>query len=59
MAAINDRDRTAFDEASKTVLDNFSEAEQETIGKLAAQLKSVLEAAKKRAHDQISKSAGR
>lgn len=58
LAAISDRDRNAFQEAHNTVLDNFTEEEQVRIGKLAADLKAILDAAKKRQQDRLGKSTG-
>ncbi|HEY4740201.1 MAG TPA: hypothetical protein VIH76_06360 [Candidatus Acidoferrales bacterium] len=57
-AAISDRDRDVFAEAHQTVLNNFSEQEQERIGTLAADLKAIIDAAKKRAQGKMSKGAG-
>jgi hypothetical protein len=48
MARISDRDRTVFEEAYKTVLDNFTEGELAQIGRLAGELRNVIEGAKKR-----------
>lgn len=58
MASISDRDRNVFKEACTTVLDNFNEEEQVRIGKLAADLKTIPGAAKKRQQDRMSKGAG-
>jgi len=57
MAQISDRDRRAFEEAYKTVQDNFTPDEQAHIGKLAGELNSILEAAKKREKEKLAKSA--
>jgi hypothetical protein len=55
MAHISDRDRSAFEEAYKTVLDNFTEGEQERLRKLAGELNSILEDAKKRQQEKLAK----
>ena len=57
MAHISDRDRRAFEEAYKTVLDNFTEDEQTRIGKLAGELNSILELTKKRQQEKVAKAA--
>ncbi len=57
MAHISDRDRRVFEEAYKTVLDNFAEHEQARIGKLAGELNSILEAAKRRQQEKLAKAA--
>jgi len=57
MAGIRDKDRSVFSEAYKTVLDNFTEEELERIGKLSAELNSILEAAKKREQQRVKKAA--
>jgi CRISPR/Cas system-associated protein Csm6 len=57
MAHISDKDRNAFSEAYKTVLDNFTEEEQVRIGRLSAELNSILEAAKKREQEKLAKAA--
>ena len=57
MAYISDRDRRAFEEAYKTVVDNFTEDEQVRIGKLAGELNSILEAARKRQQEKLAKAA--
>jgi hypothetical protein len=49
MAHINDQDRNVFAEAHITLLD-FNEVEHSKIGRLAAELKNIIEAAK--AHEQ-------
>jgi len=48
MARISDKDRTVFEEAYKSVLDNFTEMELEQIGKAAEDLRNVIEGAKQR-----------
>ena len=55
MARISDRDRSPFEEAYKTPLDNFTYTEQVSIGKLAVALKVILEAAKKRQQESLPK----
>jgi hypothetical protein len=57
MGYITDKDRTVFSEAHNTVLDNFTEGEQVRIGKPAGELKTILEAAKKRQREKLSKAA--
>jgi hypothetical protein len=49
MAHISDADRSVFAEAHNTVLDNFTDEEQEQLHSIAKQLGAVLVAAKKRA----------
>jgi len=44
-------DRTVFSEAVNTVLDNFTDEDQEVIHRAASNLKKVFQAAKKR-HEQ-------
>ena len=56
MPHISDRDRTIFAEAHNTILD-FSETEHVEIGKMAAELKRIIEAAKKRPQDRINKAS--
>ena len=57
MAPFSDRDRRAFEEAYKTVLDNFTEDEQTCVGKLAGELNSILELAKKRQQEKLARAA--
>lgn len=53
MAHISDASRNVFQEAHNTVLDNFTEDEQKRIDELAARLKAIIEAAKKRQQDKL------
>ena len=55
MAGISDRDRSVFEEAYITPLDNFTDTEQINIGTLAVALKVILEAAKKRQQESLPK----
>ena len=48
MAMIRDVDRTVFSNAHKTVQNNFTQDELERIGKLATELKAILDAATER-----------
>ena len=57
MAHISDRDRRTFEEAYKTVLDNFTADEQVHIGKFARELNFILEAARKREKEKLAKGA--
>lgn len=57
MPHISDSNRRAFEEAYKTVLDNFTEDEQVRIGKLARELNSILADAKKRQQEKRAKAA--
>ncbi len=57
MAQISDRDRRTFEEAYKTVLDNFTADEQVHIGNFARELNFILEAARKREKEKLAKGA--
>jgi len=57
MAQISERDRRTFEEAYKTVLDNFTPDEQVHIGKFARELNFILEAARKREKEKLAKGA--
>ncbi len=57
MASISEKERSVFSEAYKTVLDNFTEEELIRIGKLSAELNSILETAKKREQQRVKKAA--
>lgn len=48
MSRITDMDRTVFTEAVNTVLDNFTDEDQEVIHRAASDLKKIFQAAKKR-----------
>ena len=48
MASISERDRSVFAEAHNSILDSFTDAEQEQIHAAAYSLRTVLSAAKKR-----------
>ncbi len=48
MPRITDMDRTVFSEAANTVLDNFTDEDQEVIHRAASDLKKIFQAAKKR-----------
>ena len=48
MARINDRTRSVFSEADKTILRNFTAEETKQINELAEKLRVILEAAKRR-----------
>ena len=54
MSGISNTDRTIFAEAHNTILDNFTDAEQAEISKIAAELKKIFDSAKKRFQDKIS-----
>jgi len=51
MSHITDLDRTVFAEAYHTVLDNFTDDEQKQLHAIAGQLRTIIEAAKKRQSD--------
>jgi hypothetical protein len=57
MGFINGMDRNVFREAANTMLGNFDDEEQGRIGKLARELKAILEAAKKREQEKVRKAA--
>jgi hypothetical protein len=57
MAYISDRDAAIFKEASIPAIDNFTTQDLEQIGKLAQELKPILEAAKKRKQESLKKKA--
>jgi hypothetical protein len=54
MTHINDRDRNVFAEAHITLLD-FNEAEHSEIGRLAAELKKIIEVAKAREQARLAR----
>lgn len=55
MAQINNQDRDVFSNAYKSILDNFTPEEQERIGELAGELKSILEAAIRREQEKLKR----
>jgi phosphoserine phosphatase len=56
MPAINDTIRFIFSEMDKTILDNFTKDELARIDAVARDLKTILDAAKKRNQDAIDRS---
>ncbi|MGA9984133.1 MAG: hypothetical protein WBP95_11710 [Acidobacteriaceae bacterium] len=56
MPAINDTTRFVFSEMDKTILDNFTRDELARIDAAAKELKTILDAAKKRNQDAIHRS---
>ena len=46
MAAITDKDRSVFRDAAATVLDNFTQEEQQRTAAIASELQTILTAAK-------------
>jgi len=54
MSSLTDMDRTVFSEAVNTVLDNFTDEDQEVIHRAASDLKKVLQAAKKRREQYLN-----
>jgi len=55
MAAITDKNRSVFNEAAATLLDNFTQEEQEQIAAMASELQTILTAAKKRDQEKFRK----
>ena len=55
MASIFDWDAAVFKEASIPAIQNFNQQELEHIGRLAQELKAILEDAKKREQDSFKK----
>jgi len=55
VAAIADKDRSAFKDAAGTVLDNFTHEEQQRIAAMASELRAILTAAKKRNQERLAK----
>ena len=53
MASINDKDRNIFQEAEKTVLDNFTESELEEIRRMASRVEAIIKAAKERQQEGL------
>ncbi len=54
MSRITDVDRAVFSEAVNTVLDNFTNEDQEVIHRAASDLKRVFQAARKRHEANLS-----
>lgn len=54
MPRITDMDRTIFSEAVNTVLDNFTDEDQEVIHRAASDLKKIFQAAKKRREQSLN-----
>jgi hypothetical protein len=48
MVAINDRSRSVFSDAEKTILNNFTDEKTRQIDEMAKTLRAILEAAKGR-----------
>jgi hypothetical protein len=55
MAAISNKDRDVFKDAEAQFLDNFTDAEISDIHGMAERLKAILDAAKKRYMEGITK----
>jgi len=55
VAAITDKDRSAFKDAAGTVLDNFTQQEQQRIAAMASELHAILTAAKERNQETSAK----